>query len=183
MSGWKAALAVPLWLVAGVTLAQQPRPAPDMLRQPGEITVLSFVTASGKMASLCEGPKAAYLVYRFGNAAKTELQYPTVLDASSWRKFTYSAYHRPGGVENAGMENYQLSFSNGGAEYTLIDHTEAYLMKNKVENYRREVSLDVVLNGKPLNITVRQASVSGDLYLSDKQRELVKLEEEEYELK
>ena len=173
--------AASLCLVVGMMPASQSKPAPDVLRRPGEMTILSFITENGKMASLCEGPNHAYLVYRFGTVAKTELQYPAVLDASSWRKFTYWAYHRPGGVENAGMENYQLSFRNGGAEYTLIDHTEAYLMKSKEENYRRTVSLDVVLNGKPLNIIVRQTSVNGDLYLDDESRKLVRLEEEEWE--
>ena len=179
MSVRKLAVAAPLWLAAGMDPAYlPPKPAPNVLHRPGETTVFSFETTSGKAASLCEGPQHAYLVYRFGTATKTELQYPAVLDARSWRKFIYSAYHRGGGVANAGMEHYTLSFQNGGAEYTLTDHTEAYLMKNKEENYRREVSLDVVLNGKPLTVTVRQASVNGDLFLSDEQRERVKIEEE-----
>jgi len=179
MSPWKLAVVVPLWLGVGIAPAQHSKPAPDVLRRPGETTVISFVTASGKTASLCEGAKHAYLVYRFGNAAKTELQYPAVLDASSWQKFTYLHYERGGGYRNAGMEDYQLSFRNGGAKYTLTDHTEAYLTKAKNEDYRREVGLDVVLNQRPLAITVRQASVNGSLYLSDEQRELVRLEEDE----
>ncbi|WP_139925822.1 hypothetical protein [Hymenobacter sp. DG01] len=173
------AFATPLWLAVGAAPAQQVKPAPDVLRRPGERTILSFVTSSGKTASVCEGPKAAYLVYRFGTAAKTELQYPAVLDSSSWRKFTYWPYHRPGGVANAGMENYELSFKNGGAQYTLVDHTEAYLMKGGEENYRRTVSFNVVLNGKALDITVRQASVNGDLYLNEEQRDRVKLQWDE----
>ncbi|GAA4376305.1 hypothetical protein [Hymenobacter koreensis] len=173
------AMAAPLWLVTGATPVRQAKPVPDVLRRPGETTILSFVTGSGKMASLCEGPKGSYLVYRFGTAVKTELQYPAVLDTSSWQKFTYWPYHRPGGVANAGMENYELSFKNGGAEYTLVDHTEAYVMKGGEENYRRTVRLDVVLNGKALDITVRQASVDGSLYLSDEQRDRVKLQWDE----
>ena len=172
------AVIAPLWL-AGPQGGHPPQPAPDVLRRPGETTVFSVVTASGKAVSLCEGPGAKYLVYRFGTAARVELQYPAVLDASSWRKFTYWAYHRPGGVENAGMEDYWLSFQNGGAKYTLYDHTEAYLTKSKAEDYRRTVSLDVVLKaGKPLPIAVRQASIAGSLYLSDEQRERVQLSEE-----
>lgn len=175
MSIEKLVVAAPL-LLACIAPVREPKPAPDMLRRPGETTVLSFVTSSGKMASVCEGPKRAYLVYRFGTATKTELQYPAVLDASSWRKFTYSAYHRPGGVENAGMENHELSFKNGKAEYTLIDHTEAYSRKGGEENYRRTVSLNVFLN-KLLDIAVRQSSVNGSLYFGDEERELVSMEE------
>jgi hypothetical protein len=171
-------LAAPLCLGISAPAVRQGKPAPDVLRRPGETTVFSFVTSSGKTASLCEGPKAAYLVYRFGTAAKTELQYPAKLDASSWRKFTYWAYHRPGGVENAGMENYQLSFQNGGVKYTLNDYTEAYLLKNGDEDYRRTVIFNVVLNGKTVKIGVRQASVNGDLSLSDEQRERVTVEGE-----
>ena len=180
MTTWKMTGAAPVLagLVALLVSAGKPAPGPAKLCHAGEAKVFSFVTTRGKTVCLCQGPKAAYLVYRFGTAAKTELQYPAVLDASSWQKFTYWPYHRGGGVANAGMEFYQLSFRNGGAEYTLIDQTSAYLTKDKEEDYHREVSLDVVLNGKPLSIPVRQGSVSGGLYLSDEQSKRVKLKEE-----
>ncbi len=168
-----------LCLGAGPGLFGQGKPAPNVLRRPGETTVFCFSTNRGKTVSLCEGPKGAYLVYRFGTAAKVELQYPAVLDASSWRKFTYWAYQRGGGLANAGMEDYRLSFKNGGAEYELTDRTEAYLTSTKEEDYRREVGLNVVANGKSLGITGREASANGDLSLSDEQRKRVKLAEEE----
>jgi hypothetical protein len=90
MNSWLLILATSLGLLAQLSpAASQPKPGPDALRHAGETTLFSFVTASGKTALLCEGPKDAYLVYRFGTAAKTELQYPSVLDANSWQKFTY----------------------------------------------------------------------------------------------
>jgi hypothetical protein len=181
MSRWQLACWAAWGLVANPLLAspQAAQPPPDVLRRPGETTVFSFRTSRGKTVSLCEGPKAAYLVYRFGTAAKTELQYPAALNAGSWRKFTYWTYHRGGGVANAGMEEYRISFKNEAAEYELTDRTEAYLTSSKEEDYRREVGLNVVVSGKSLDITARQASVSGDLALSDEQRKRVKLAEEE----
>jgi hypothetical protein len=55
----------------------------NALRRPGETRLFSFETANGKTAVLCEGAKKAHLVYRFGTAAKVELQYPIILTASS----------------------------------------------------------------------------------------------------
>lgn len=175
MKRWTLALAVPLWLVA---TAGTPRPAPDVLRHPGETTVFAFVTRSGKAVSLCQGPKAAYLVYRFGTAARVELQYPALLDASSWRKFTYFRYMRGGGVANAGEEINQLSFKNGGAEYVLLDETHAELNKAKEEVYPRGVSVAVTVSGKEVAIDGNADTARGNLYLSDEQRGRVKLADE-----
>jgi hypothetical protein len=180
MSRWQLVCCAAWGLVASPLLArpQAAQHPPDILSRPGETTVFSFKTASGKAVSLCEGPKAAYLVYRFGTTTKIELQYPAVLNASSWQKFTYWTYHRGGGVANAGMEEYRISFKNGGAEYELTDRTEAYLTSNKEEDYRREVGLNVVVSDKSLDIKARQSSVNGNLSLSDEQRKRVKLAEE-----
>ncbi|MGI4870150.1 MAG: hypothetical protein ACRYFX_03110 [Janthinobacterium lividum] len=137
-------------------LAAQPGVPPDPLRHPSETTVFSFRTANGKTASLCEGPKGAYLVYRFGTAAKTELQYPAVLDASSWRKFTYSFYLRGGGAANAGMDLNHLSFKNGGAKYVIYSEYSS-------EDSKEEVGIEVHANGKTAHITGKPATVKGSL--------------------
>ena len=178
MKGWQVVAAAPFWLASGPSPASQPKLSPDVLRKPGETTVFSFITSSGKTASLCEGPGGAYLVYRFGTAAKTELQYPAVLDASSWRKFTYWAYHRGGGMANAAEELHQLSFKNGDAEYQLYDDTHAFMNKAKEEDYRRQVGVYVLLKGKEVRVAGKEPSISGDLYLTDEQRERVKVSEE-----
>jgi hypothetical protein len=179
MNSWQLVLATFLGLVAGLSpAASQPKPGPDVLRRVGETTVFSFVTSSGKTVSLCEGPQSAYLVYRFGTAAKTALQYPTVLDASSWQKFTYWSYHRGGGVANAGEELHQLSFKNGGVEYQLYDDTHAFMNKAKEEDYRREAGVYVVLKGKEVRVVGKEPSVVGSLYLADEQRERVKVSEQ-----
>lgn len=94
-------------------------PPPATLVRPGETTLFAFQTKSGKTAALCRGPKGAYLVYRFGTAAKVELQYPAKLDASSWKKFTYWSYQR--GNPYLGIA--ELKFENQGVQYTLSDHS------------------------------------------------------------
>lgn len=177
MQPWQLALAIPLGVAAGLSSASQPMPMPDALRRAGETTLFSFVTASGKTASLCEGPKAAYLVYRFGTTAKTELQYPSVLDATSWQKFTYWSYHRGGGVANAGEELCQLSFKNKGVEYLLYDEWHAFLNKAKEEDFYHEVGVNVTLKGKEVRVVGTKKSIVGSLYLADDQRERVKVSE------
>ena len=170
MKIWILAVAAPCWLAAA-----PPAPAPDVLRKPGENTVFSFVTNGGRTVSLCEGPKSAYLVYRFGTATKTELQYPAVLDGSSWKKFTYWAYHRGGGVANAGEELQQLSFKNGAVEYLLFDETHAFLNRAKEEDYRHGVGVLVTVNGKEIRIAGTAHAINGSLYLTDEQKERVTL--------
>lgn len=154
-------------LVAGPSLFGQSKPTPNVLRWPGETTVFSFRTSRGKTVSLCVGPKDKYLVYRFGTATKLELQYPAVLDTSSWRKFTYFAAHLGGGTENASGEVHQLSFMNENVLYVLDDLTYCSLTKNHEENYRREVSVSVTVNDKTLSIAGEDATVHGDLMLED----------------
>jgi hypothetical protein len=169
------AIAAPLWLAVGVSLAQQTKPEPDVLRQPGETTVFSFVTARGKTVSLCEGPKSVYLVYRFGTASKTELQYPTVLDASSWSKFTYFKYFRGGGVANAAREEYRLSFRNGSVEYELYELMHAEANEDSVEVYPREIGIYVSVGRGP--IVGNESTSRGSLILSEEQLERVTISE------
>lgn len=178
MKPGQLALAALLGLAAGPPLARPTQPPADVLRRPGEAIVFSFVTKSGKVASLCEGPKGKYLVYRFGTAAKTDLQYPAVLDASSWQKFTYWSYHRGGGVANAGEELCQLSFKNKGVEYLLYDEMHAFMNKAKEEDSHHEVGIDVGLKGKQVRLVGTEPSIVGSLYLNSDQRDRVQVSEE-----
>jgi hypothetical protein len=149
----------------------------NALSRPGETKIFSFKTAGGKTAVLCEGPKGSYLVYRFGTVTKVELQYPTVLTANSWRKFTYFSYHR---MATPVAERYRLSFSNGGNEYTLFDMTEAVTTKSGDEDYAREVGVSITLpKGKVITIDGKLSSVQGALVLSEEQQARVKQEEDE----
>jgi hypothetical protein len=149
----------------------------NALSRPGETKIFSFKTANGKTAVLCEGPKGAYLVYRFGTAIKVELQYPTVLTANSWRKFTYFSYHQSA---NPVAQRYWLSFSNSGNEYQLFDMMDAATTKSGAEYYPRVAGVSVILpKGKIITIDGKPSSVQGDLVLSDEQQTRMKKEEEE----
>ena len=87
---------------------------------PNEIVVLSFKTNKKKQVFLCRDKDHKYLVYRFGNKAKVELQFPGKLDESSFQKFEYSSYFRGGGVENLAMNLDYLSFTNSGYRYVIF---------------------------------------------------------------
>ena len=150
-----------LWLAVGPGRARQSKPAADVLRRAGETTVFAFVTKSGKTASLCQGPKGTYLVYRFGTAAKTELQYPAVLDAISWHKFTYSSYFRGGGAANAGLDLNRLTFRNGGVKYQM--HHD-YSAEDEAKNGDgTDVGLEVTVQGKTTRIPAKDGTVVGSL--------------------
>ena len=166
--------AAALGLAAAMSLPGQGRPAPNVLRRPGETTVFSFITRSGKTVALCEGPKGAYLVYRFGTTAKVELQYPAVLDASSWRKFTYFRYTRGGGLANAGRSEYRLSFRNGKVKYELYDMEHVEAGKGDDEVYLRDVGITVA---DGVDISGKTSTVRGGLYL---ERERVTISEESF---
>jgi hypothetical protein len=115
------------------------------------------------------------LVYRFGTAAKVELQYPAVLAANSWKKFTYSSYHR---MANPVAERYRLSFKNGGTEYELFDMMDAVTTKDGDEVYPHEVGVVITLpKGKIITIKGKPSSVQGSLELLDEQRARVQMGE------
>ena len=86
---------------------------------PNEVLVLSFKTKKNKLLFVCRDKDNKYLVYRFGSKTKVELQFPEKLDKSSFKKFDYSSYLRPGGVENLGMALDYLSFTNSGYRYVI----------------------------------------------------------------
>lgn len=84
-----------------------------------ETVVIEFDTKNEKHLTVCRDKKDKYLVYRFGTNTKVELQYPEKLDESSFKKFDYSSYMRPGGIENLGMNLDYLSFVNNGYRYVV----------------------------------------------------------------
>jgi hypothetical protein len=152
-----------LWGSGCLLLVANTPPKPATMCRAGETVVFSFRTKGGKTVALCQGPKEAYLVYRFGTTAKMELEYPAKLDASSWRKFTYWSYHRGGGAHNAGLEIAELKFVNQGVEYTLSDQTSAFYNKQKEEDYRREVGVEVAVKGKTISINGDAETAVGDM--------------------
>jgi hypothetical protein len=169
-------LVAALWLAAAPAVGGQRKPAlNDVLRRPGETTIFSFRTYRGKTVSLCEGPKGAYLAYRFGTAAKVELQYPAVLDASSWQKFAYHTHYYD--VTNNAYEYVnKLSFSIGTVGYMLFDNKYDFLDEYKQNDYYRKIGIDVSMKG--VRIAGSEDAASGSLHLTDEQRNRVKFSEQ-----
>jgi hypothetical protein len=177
MQSQKLAATAALWLATVPNLVGQSKPVPNVLRRPGETTVFSFRTARGKTVSLCEGPKGAYLVYRFGTAAKVELQYPAVLDTSSWRKFTYHKHYYDG-RDNASEDVKQLSFTIGAVEYQLYDNKYGIVDENRQNDHYRDIGIFVSVKGRQLRIAGEEDAASGDLYLTDEREARVKVSEQ-----
>jgi hypothetical protein len=96
-----------------------------------EKIVFSFLTQNNKIVSVCSEKKDKYMVYRFGTQAKTELQYPVVLDESSWQKFELYSYFRGGGKENAGIDENHLSFTNDDIKYEIFEDYSA--LDNRID--------------------------------------------------
>jgi hypothetical protein len=86
---------------------------------PKEVLMLSFKTKKKKQVFICRDQNNKYLVYRFGDKHKVELQFPQKLDESSFKKFDYSSYFRGGGLQNLGMTLDYLSFTNGEYRYVI----------------------------------------------------------------
>ncbi|GAB3639237.1 hypothetical protein GCM10027422_48280 [Hymenobacter arcticus] len=126
-----------------------------------ETTIFSFVTNRGKTACLCEGAKQAYLTYRFGTAAKVDLQYPAVLDRGSWKKFTYAFYYRGGGTDNAGVDNNQVSFSNSGVKYRLYQEYSAE--EEAKSGNGDDVGIEVTIKGSATLIGSKGGTVFGTI--------------------
>lgn len=100
-----------------------------------EKVVLEFDLENKKHVSICIDKKRKYMVYRFGKNGNIEFEFPNKLDKSSFEKFEYSQWFRPGGIENAGMDINFLSFVNQGYRYVIYD-TYYSEEPNKSEQYK-----------------------------------------------
>lgn len=107
-----------------------------------ENIVFSFDTKARKNLSICKHNNNNYLVYRYGTIGKIEMQYPSVLDKTSWNAFTFSGMRRAGGKANAGFGDYDLSFSVNKFNYivfqTWSDEDGAYAIGVVVRNERKK---------------------------------------------
>ena len=93
----------------------------NCLCKANEKIVFTFLTQNNKIVSVCSEKFDKYLVYRFGTQVKTELQYPAVLDETSWQEFELYSYFRGGGKENAGVDENHLSFTNNEVRYEIFE--------------------------------------------------------------
>jgi hypothetical protein len=114
----------------------------NVLCKDNEVVMFSFtLNNSKKSACLCKDKNGKYLVYRFGTNDKVELQYPKILDTSSWKAFILDGQKRFGGKANAGFADYSLSFKNVNVEYILFDTWSD-------EGGSKEIGIKMNINGK-----------------------------------
>jgi hypothetical protein len=128
----------------------------DCLCEKNENIVFSFQTKNNKMVSVCSEKQDKYLVYRFGTKTKIEMQYPSVLDKSSWQKFEHYSYFRGGGEQNAGIDENHLSFTNSNIKYTVFQDYTA-------ESNQIDIGISVELPSKTVEIKGVLKTKKGDL--------------------
>lgn len=128
----------------------------SLLCKQNENTVFAFQLENNKWVSVSKEKNGKYLVYRFGNKDKIELQVPAVLDTSSWNRFLFSGYDRGGGKENAAMHFGYLSFRNKETIY------EVYELWNS-EDDEEHCGLTVMINNKATDLKGSLTSRHGNL--------------------
>jgi hypothetical protein len=87
--------------------------------------VFAFQLTKQKWVSVCQEKQELYIVYSFGTSNKIELQYPEVLDTSSWSKFSLKACSRGSSKQNAAMYFAFLHFINHGVSYEVYDQRDS----------------------------------------------------------
>lgn len=123
-----------------------------------EEVVYYFKTQNGKEMTLAKDKKDKYIVYRFGAKNKTEFEFPTVKDKSSWKKFTYSFYLRGGGKQNDGMDLNYILFENKGYKYLLF-----YEYFSKDESIETAIKITNLKTKKQIKIGGKLNSRKGTL--------------------
>ncbi len=114
------------------------------------------VTTKNKTASVCASKDLAedrgYVQYRFGNAAKLELEFPKERKDSQ-KSFKYSRYTRPL------VTMLTLSFENGGFVYKIHDDDNS-----EEKPSVRFASIDIINGeGKDVSSVVCKLPVTGSL--------------------
>lgn len=117
---------------------------------PNEEVVYYFKTKTGKEMTLAKDKKNKYIIYRFGTKEKTEFEFPSKKDKSSWQKFTYSYFLRGGGKQNDGMDLNYIFFENKGYKYLIFyeyfSDDESIETGIKITNFKTKKQIK--LNGK-----------------------------------
>ena len=116
-----------------------------------EKIIFSFETDKGKTMSLSMDKNNKYLVYRFGQSGKVELQYPTEL-TNTFDKFTYNYYMRGGGPGNAGLDLNYVSFTGDTHKVIIFDEYSAGDPDNPKESETVGIRLVDLKTGKEIKI-------------------------------
>ena len=164
------------FLVFGICANAQKKIDYGVLQKPGEEVIFAFsLKKSNKIVLVCNQKDDKYLVYRFGTKDKVELQYPGVLNTTSWKAFRYSGYSRGGGPGNLAMEMHSLTFKNNQVLYEIKDDSEA-------EHNENSASIIVNTNGKKIALVGKALSKNGSLgLLRDKENLIHNYYEEDIE--
>lgn len=128
---WTVAMAAPFALAAPRSAA---RGDPPSLCEHGPDGYFSCRTRSGKLIELCAAGDNK-VEYRFGKSAKLELAYPK---AESDEPLRFAHYAR------RATDRVEVSFSAGGAYYSVFDYSEA---KKRTAGVRATLA-----NGKEVTI-------------------------------
>ncbi|MBC7867271.1 MAG: hypothetical protein H7X88_07040 [Gloeobacteraceae cyanobacterium ES-bin-316] len=141
----------------------------NQLTGPGEEVVFAFQLKNKKWVSLCKEKTEKYIVYRMGTQNKVELQYPAVLDSTSWQQFTFMGYSRGGGKQNAAMNVAFLRFTNNDADYEIYETWNA-------EDDKQQCGITIKTGGKTIDAKGNVKSRKGYL-LSMQHNQKIKTEE------
>jgi len=98
---------------------------PARLCKGNEVVIYAFQLQNKKWVSVCKEKKEEYIVYRLGSADKVALQYPLVLDATSWQNFSFTSYIRDFGKQDVAMHMAYLDFNYNGSKYEVYETTDA----------------------------------------------------------
>ncbi|WP_295714783.1 hypothetical protein [Mucilaginibacter sp.] len=127
-----------------------------VLQKPDEKVLYGFsLKSSNKIVLVCTQKDNKYIVYRFGTKDKAELQYPALLNATSWKVFRYDGYSRSG-VNNSPTEIHSLSFKNNNATYEIGDNWDG-------DENEHNAEVIVKSNGKKTKIEGLASSIDGTL--------------------
>lgn len=91
-----------------------------------EVIVFAFQLKNKKWVSICQEKNEKHIVYRSGTSVKTDLQFPSVLDTTSWDKFSFKGYNRGGGKQNDAMNFAYLNFTNNTILYEVYESWSSY---------------------------------------------------------
>jgi len=83
-----------------------------------EVLIFSFDTKTSKHVLLAKDSTDKYIIYRFSNKDKIEMEFPDMTN-NSWKKFKYSFYLRGGGLENDGLDLNYVFFENENYRYVI----------------------------------------------------------------
>jgi hypothetical protein len=137
-----------------------------LLQKPGEEVIFGFsLKNSNKTVLICCQKGDKYIVYRYGTKEKVGLQYPAILNATSWKAFRYSGYSRKG-VGNSPMEMHSLTFTNNHIIYKIFEDWDG-------DHHDSDAGILIQVNGKKTKLEGKASSKNGSLDLLQDKDDLI----------